>query len=403
MSSPSAGGNPFEMLFAQLGKLFAGSGPVNWDMARQFAAWAASDGQDPGNVDPIERIRLEELVRVADLHVADVTGLGTSSTGRSVAIKPVTRAGWATESLEAWKPLLTRLAEGLGPGPSLDELSQAPLLGLEQQEPAGPAGLEQMLGPLLPGLQAAFLGLQCGSMVGSVAQRALGQYDLPIPRPPDDELLVVPENIASFTSDWSLPPDDVRLWVCLSEVAHHAVMNRPHVRRTLDDLLGQYVSAFDLGGSSLTERLSEVDPADPGSLERALGDPNALLGQLQSDRQRRLLPRLEAVVSVIEGYVDHVVDTAGRRLIASYGPLTEALRRRRVERGEGERMVERLLGVELRQDQYDRGTAFIKGVVERAGESGLVRLWTQDNALPTPNELNAPGLWLERIDLPAGD
>lgn len=403
MSSPfpAEGGNPFELLFTQLGQMFRSSGPVNWDLARQFAQWSAAEGTDLGNVEPLERIRLEELVKVADLHVSDVTGLPTSSTGRVVTVRPVTRAEWASRTLEGWRPLLESLA---------GSLNQAPAEGSAPEGPGGPgaaaddegptAGWEGMLRPLMPGLQAAFLGLQFGSMLGSMAQRALGQYDLPIPRPPGDELLVVAQNVTAFAADWSLSADDVRLWVCLSEVAHHAVLARPPVRARLEELLTAYVSGFDPSAASLEDRLADVDPSDPSSLERVLGDPAALLGEIQSENQRRLLPQLASLLAVIEGYVDHVVDEAGSRLIGSHGPLTEALRRRRVERGQGERMVERLLGVELRQEQYDRGTAFIRGVVDRAGPEALSKLWMLPHGLPTPAEVEAPGLWLERIALP---
>ncbi|HEX5268121.1 MAG TPA: zinc-dependent metalloprotease [Acidimicrobiales bacterium] len=403
MSSPfpAEGGNPFELLFSQLGQMFRSSGPVNWDLARQFSQWSAAEGTDLGNVEPLERIRLEELVKVADLHVADVTGLPTSSTGRVVTVRPVTRADWAVQTLEAWKPLLGALAGSLNQAAAEGSAPQAPGgpgAGADEEDLAG--GLEGMLRPLMPGLQAAFLGLQFGSMLGSMAQRALGQYDLPIPRPPGDELLVVAQNVTAFAADWSLSADDVRLWVCLSEVTHHAVLARPSVRSRLEELLTAYVSGFDPSAASLEDRLADVDPSDPSSLERVLGDPAALLGEIQSDEQRRLLPQLASLLAVIEGYVDHVVDEVGRRLIGSHGPLTEALRRRRVERGQGERMVERLLGVELRQEQYDRGTSFIRGVVERAGREALSQLWTLPHALPTPSEVEAPGLWLERISLP---
>ena len=406
----SGGGNPFENLFAQLGRLFSAEGPVNWELARQLAQWAAAEGAEVGNVDPLERMRLEELVRVADLQVADVTGLSTSTTGRAVTVRPVNRPDWATATLEAWKPLLTALAVALQPEiPGGSDLSDpSGLSGLAGlfgptggDDPSAPPGdPASLLGPLLPALQSAFLGMQAGSMVGSLAQRALGQYDLPIPRPPSDEVLVVAQNVSSFAADWSLPVDDVRLWVCLSEVAHHAVLGRPHVREALDSLLMAYVSGFDPSAASLEERLAGVDPTDPSSLQDALGDPGALLGEIQTDEQRRLQPRLEALVAVIEGYVDHVVDVAGSRLMGSHGQLTEALRRRRVERGQGERMIERLLGVELREEQYALGTTFVSGVVERAGDGALARLWTEAHALPTPAEVAAPGLWLERIDLP---
>ena len=134
-----------------------------------------------------------------------------------------------------------------------------------------------------------------------------------------------------------------------------------------------------------------------------LGEPGALLGAIQSDAQRALKPQLEATVAVVAGVVDHVMDQVGTKLIGSYRMLTEALRRRRVETSEADRFVERLIGLELTQATYDRGAAFVDGVVERAGEEGLSRLWEGERMLPSPPEVDAPGLWLARIDLPVDD
>jgi putative hydrolase len=299
----------------------------------------------------------------------------------------VGRGEWARRTLDAYQPLFEGLASSLAvpeQGPAAVEPDPATeLLG----------GVSQVVGPLL-------LGMQAGSMVGYLAQRALGQYDLPIPRPPSDELLVVPVNVNAFAGDWSLPVDDARLWICLSEVAHHAVLGRPHVHRRLDQLLRDYVGGFTPDPASLEDKLAHVDPTDPASFQSILGDPSELLGALRTPAQEPVLARIEALVAAIEGYVDHVVDTVGRRLIGSYGSLTEALRRRRVESGDGDRFVEHLFGLELSQTQFDRGAAFVRGIVERAGDDGLARLWRSEAELPTPPEVDAPGLWLERIDLP---
>ncbi len=112
-----------------------------------------------------------------------------------------------------------------------------------------------------------------------------------------------------------------------------------------------------------------------------------------------MLPHLEALVAVLVGYVDHIMDTIGAGLIGSYSMLTEALHRRRVEAGGADRFVEHLFGLELGRSQYDRGASFVNGVVERAGADALARLWHSDRELPTPAEVDAPGLWLARIDL----
>jgi uncharacterized protein (DUF2342 family) len=136
---------------------------------------------------------------------------------------------------------------------------------------------------------------------------------------------------------------------------------------------------------------------DPDALQQALGDPTALLGVVQSSAEEALLPELSALVAVVVGYVDHIMDTIGESLIGSYGMLTEALHRRRVEAAAADRFVEHLLGMSLGRDQYERGEEFVRGVLERGGD--INRLFMAAEHLPTPNELDAPRLWLARIDL----
>ena len=394
---PFGGGNPFEgmPIFGDLAKLFSNQGPVNWDVARQIGGYLAAEGQPEGNVDPIERIRLEELARVAELQIGGATGLPTSVTGRALRIRATNRSEWANATLEAYRPLFERLATSLGSG-SLSAPGPDP----DDADGLGGAMGEEMLGNLLGVMAPMILGMQLGLMVGHLARRSLGQYDLPVPRPPGDELLVVAANLDEFAKDWSLPPEDLRLWVCLDSVAHHAVLGLPHVRARLESLLLDYAGGFTPDPNAMTEKMSAIDPTDQSSWEDVFGDPDALLGSMESDEQRRIKPALEALTSTIEGYVDYTLDTVGAGLIGSYGQLTEALRRRRVEANKGDRFVERLFGLELSQPQYDQGGAFVRGIVEREGEAALQRLWSSERELPTPNEVAAPGLWWERINLP---
>lgn len=408
-SGPFGDGNPFEGMpfLGDLAKLLMSSGPVNRDLARQLAVWIAAEGQPEANVDPLDRMRLEELARVAEMHVGTSTGLDTTS-GGLLTVLPVTRSEWATRTLDAYAPLLEALATSLatppGGGAGTGDAGDLSGAGLGERDDPDDAGLddpaERLLGRLGGVLAPALMGMQAGSMVGHLAGRAFGQYGFPVPRPASDQLLVVPANIDAFAADWSLPIDDLRMWVLLEEIVHHAVLLRPHVRARLDELLRSYAAGFRPDPSGMEALLSGVDPTDPASLEHALADPEAVLGTMLSDVQHQVRRQLAGLVSALEGYVDHVMDTTGRRLVEAHRSLSEALRRRRVERSEGDRFVERLFGLELGQDQYDRGTAFVRGVVDRAGEDGLRRLWLSPVELPTPAEVDAPGLWLERIDLP---
>ena len=129
------------------------------------------------------------------------------------------------------------------------------------------------------------------------------------------------------------------------------------------------------------ELLGEGEP-DMAALQRLASDPDMLLGAMQSDQQRQVMPQLAALVAIIEGYVDHVLDTIGGRLLPDYDRVTEALRRRRVEAGPQTRFVERLFGLELSQATFDRGADFVDGVVERAGVDALASLWTSLDRFP---------------------
>ncbi len=387
--------NPFGNLpmFGDIARLLSSQGPVNWDVARQLAGWVATDGQDEPNVEPLERMRFEELLRVAELRVADATGLETAPGAGLLRGAPVTRRDWASRTLTAYGPLLERLARALA-APSPDDEQPPEGERTEEEAAAGLLGdLGRMMSPVL-------LGVQAGSMVGHLARRAFGQYDLPLPRPVSNELLMVPANLDAFVEQWSIPAEDLRLWVCLREVTLHAVLRRPHVDTRLRALLDEYVGAFSFDPGALESSLGDFDPSDPSGLSAVLASTEALLGMLRTPAQEPVLRGIETLVVPIAGYVDHLLDTIGSSLIGSYGRLTEALRRRRVEESDGERFVNRILGLELGRAQYERGQAFVRGVVERAGEDGLRPLWGSERDLPTAAELDAPGLWLARIELP---
>lgn len=393
--------NPFEGLpiFGELGKLLGGMGSgtgLQWTTTKQVALQLAAGGETEANIDPLARMDVEELGRVADLHVSSTTGLATSVTGRGVSVVPVTRRQWVERSLEAFRPLFESLAEALDPG----DLEPDP-------DPADPGDpFSAMLGQLMGAMAPMMLSVTAGGMIGHLAQRSFGQYDLPLPRRPDDELMLVLANVDAFGADWSIDARDLRLWLCLQEITHHAVLGVPHVRSALERAISEYASGFRPDTNALVERLGSLDISDPGSmgeLQNVLGDPELVLGAIQTDEQRALLPRLESLIALIVGYVDHVMDTVGVKLLPSYGMITEALRRHRVEADESDRFVARLFGLEISQTTYDMGAAFVDGVVERAGFDALDPLWRHERYLPTPSEIEAPGLWLARIELPEDD
>lgn len=387
------GGDPFGGIpfIGELMRMLQGHSGGSTDIARQLARTIANDGATEPNIEPVDRIAVEELVRVAELQVASATDLPVAR-GGALTTEVGNRGQWADRTIDDYKPLFETLAGSMASGfsPPEDLPTDDPMAAMM-------AGLGQMMGPMM-------LGMTTGSMVGHLARRALGGHDLPVPRPIGSPVMVLLRNVDEFGTEWSLDRDDLRLWVCLHEVAHHAVLGVPHVRDRLTDLLQRHASAFESDPAALEERLGGFDlsagPEGLADLQATLGDPDALLGAVRSPAQEEIQPELTALVAAVTGYVDHVMDGIGTTLIGSYSMITEALRRRRVEADQSDRFVERILGLELDRAQYERGSTFAAGVVERAGEEGLKRLFSDPDHLPTATEVDAPGLWLARIDLP---
>ena len=210
---------------------------------------------------------------------------------------------------------------------------------------------------------------------------------------------MVPENINAFASDWSLDPDSTLLWVCAHELTVQLVLDRPHISRRLGELLQGAAAESVAAQQGIAERLSGTG-LEPESLQHLMSDPEALLADLLTPGTRATSDRLSVLVAALLGYVDHATSAIAEGITGSAGPLSEAWYRYRVSDSRGRQAAAALFGFDVGREQVDRGAAFVRGVLERAGEEGLARLLSDARTLPTPAEVDAPGLWLERIDLP---
>ncbi len=368
-------------LFRELQRIMqSSSGPVNWELARQAGvASVAEAGEDP-EPNPAERHTLEEAVRVAELHVARFTGLEPPTD--LVVVKPVRRAGWVnanTESLRAvMEPAAQRMADALNrAGESADAGEEA-------------AGLSAMLAQMGPILQ----GTQIGSVLGSLAQHVMGQYDIAVPRGSDAALLFVITNIAAFEKNWSLEPTEFRTFLAIHEVTHHFGFARPWTTERFARLVDDYLSGMTIDLQGVQSRLASLDPNDPGSMERALGG-ETLFGPVMDDEQRLKLARIQAFMAAAEGYGDHVTHAVGSELLATYDRIQEAMRRYR-DGESGDPIFERLLGVEMQREHYEAGRAFCDAVAQQTDEVTLAKMWDSADAMPSLPEIREPVLWLSR-------
>jgi len=362
--------------------LMSSSGPVNWELARQVGIASASFGtEDPAPTDE-DRRGFDEAVRVAELQVAGFTGL--EAPPDIARVEAVRRGQWVQSNIEGLRALLEPAATKIG-----DAIASAQREAMPEQAQAGVAQLLGQLSPLL-------LGAQVGTVLGTLAQQVLGQYDIAVPRPDGaGALLFVVPNIARFEKDWSLDPTEFRTWIAIHEVTHRFEFARPWALTRFRELIDDFTSTLTLDLDELQERLAYLDPSNPEGMQEMLAGQENLFGAVMDDEQRLKLGRIQAFMTAAEGYGDHVMHALGAQMLPSYARIDEAMRRYR-ETEQVDPVFERLLGIEVKREQYRLGRAFCDTAVELTDETTLARMWDSAEALPSMPELEEPRLWLAR-------
>jgi putative hydrolase len=387
----------FGGMFGDIFKMF-GEGPIHWDTARQIAATTATSGNPQVNVDPLVRIEFSNMTRIVIPHLQEVTGFGDLSQMSSWEPMPVTEGVWAHRTLDDYRPLFIDLATALKPGEVASFDPNSDSSEPESTDPFGSlfANITGMIAPMT-------MGMTVGSMVGLLARRSLGQYDLPLPRPAGREFMVVPHAIDSFAQEWNLEIREARMWTLIRELVIHQLFDVESIRSSVLDLVRRFIGAFRPDPQAITDKLSSIEVSDPAdvmqSLQRILGDPELLLGAVRSPEQDAIQPELDSLLGLVLGWSDFMTDQVSTRILGNTTRIAEAARRRRIESGDETAFVEKLLGLHLNRRQVERGRQFVTGVVERAGTNGLRPLYRDRSTLPTPSELDAPGLWLARLEI----
>jgi putative hydrolase len=362
--------------------LSSSSGPVNWELARQVGIASASwGGEDPSPGQDDQR-GFEEAVRVAELQVAGFTGLQPPSDVPRVGA--VRRGQWVAATIEGLRTLLEP-----GAAKVAEAITAAQREAMPEQAPTGVAQVLDQLSPLL-------LGAQVGTVLGTLAQQVLGQYDVAVPRPGGAaSLLFVVPNIDRFERDWSLDRTEFRTWIAIHEVTHRFEFAKPWAQPRFRELIDDFLSTLSLDVEELQQRIGAFDPSNPEAMQEMFAGQESLFGPVMDDEQRLKLGRIQAFMTAAEGYGDHVMHALGAQMLASYGQIDEAMRRYR-ESEHVDPVFERLLGIEVKREQYRIGRAFCDTVVELTDEATLSRMWDSAEALPSIPELEEPRLWLAR-------
>jgi putative hydrolase len=368
-------------LFREMQRVMsASSGPVNWELARQVAVASAAEAGDDREATADEVQSFEEAVRVAELHVMRFTGLEPPTDVAEV--RAVRRAEWIRTNTENLAALLEPAAKRIGE--SID---------LAQREALPPQA--QAMSGMLAQISPLLMGAQVGQVLGTLAQIVFGQFDVALPRSGPAAVLFVTPNIRRFEADWSLDPTDFRTFIAIHEVTHRFEFARPWARTRFAELLDDFLSTLRIDVEGMQERLATIESGDPEALQHMLEGEGELFAPELDDEQRLKLGRIQAFMSAAEGYGEHVMHAVGAELLPSYRRIEEAMHRYREEEA-GDAVFERLLGVDMKREQYETGRRFCETVVELTDEATLTRMWDSPEAMPSLPEVAEPRLWLAR-------
>ena len=369
-------------LFAELQKLLSWQGgPVNWDLARQIAtSQLAATHRSPT---PGERQQVTEALRLADLWLDVATALpsGVSST------QSWSRVEWVEKTLPVWSSLCDPVAARV----------VGAMSGALPEEAAAQAG--QLLGLLAP-VGGMMFGAQVGQGLGTLATEVVSSTDIGLPLGPAGMAALIPENVAAFGSGLERPEDEVRLFLALREAAHHRLFGHvPWLRQRLLDTVDAYASGIEVDAGAIERAMSEVDPNDPESVQRAL--QGGMFEPQTTPGQKAALVRLETLLALVEGWVDEAVAAAAADRLPGADALRETLRRRRATGGPAEQTFATLVGLELRPRRLRDAAALWGALREQRGADGRDEVWRHPDLLPDADDLDDPDAFVRRGDEPS--
>jgi coenzyme F420 biosynthesis associated uncharacterized protein len=340
---------------------------IDWIIAERIATFVAGEGE--GGVPTVE---LAPLAVESEQRVVAYTGLAPSR-----PLPPpegISRREWVDSNIASMRALLDPVLSRAGTS----------------------------LGPLSPAVQIGVglvLSTEVGVVLGYLAQRVLGQYELVLldeaieDRPP--RLLFVLPNLGQAVRAFEADEREFMTWVTLHEVTHGVQFaGVPWLHAHVSGLVQKLLSSAEVRIDAPRKmRMPNLDEIRDLANHLRHGD---LISVVTTDAERETLDQVQAVMAVIEGHAEHVMDAVAPDLLPSLGRLRAAIDRRRRSQSGLSRLVGRLLGLDMKLRQYEQGKRFCDAVVREAGVSALHHVFSSPEALPTMAELSDPRAWLER-------
>ncbi|MFF8788528.1 zinc-dependent metalloprotease [Streptomyces sp. NPDC015125] len=369
-----------------------GTEMVDWNLAVATATRFVRPGPEVSRDEARAIVaELRKHAKSSEAHVRAFTRMAqpdaTGEAPHDTPVLVVDRPGWIKANVAGFRAVLKPL-----------------LAKMEDRRSAVPGGA------VLGAVGGKVTGVELGMLLSFLASRVLGQYETFAPASRDlpagaqgGRLLLVAPNIVHVERELEVEPHDFRLWVCLHEETHRTQFTAvPWLRDHIEGEIQAFLGETDIDPGTLLERLREAAQslagAKPEGEEGEEESSRSLVDLVQTPAQREILGRLTAVMSLLEGHADYVMDGVGPDVVPSVAEIREKFQRRRASgAGRLDQALRKLLGLDAKLRQYRDGERFVSAVVEEVGMDGFNRVWTSPNTLPTKQEIAKPADWVARV------
>ncbi|MHA7240694.1 zinc-dependent metalloprotease [Arthrobacter sp. TMS1-12-1] len=367
---------------------------VNWDVAASTAASLTPAGPTMTPADINRAVQnMRELAGASVDHVHAISRLDAARDLRDSELLIVDRASWSRANSQSFRALMQ---------PALDQLA------VTKPEVLKSASLT---------LGGTVTGAQLGAILAFLSSKVLGQYDpfVPSRNGPGGRLMLVAPNIISVERELNVDPSDFRLWVCLHEQTHRVQFAAaPWLKDHMTGQIGQLTSGLMDKADTLSERLGAAVRNITAAKARSRGEAAAggstaagevpsqnmgVLSILQDPEDKALLSHLTAVMSLLEGHANVVMDGVDGSIVPSVKTIRRRFNARGKSRGPVEKVIRQLMGLDAKMRQYSDGSKFVRRVVSQTGMDGFNAVWQTASHLPTEQEIHAPDQWIDRMSL----
>jgi coenzyme F420 biosynthesis associated uncharacterized protein len=354
-------------------------GLISWDHVREIAfATLELQGEKPAGVGDEMNAAYQQMLLEAQEQVAEYTKLVVSGLPESVEV--FGQREWIDANIVSFRFLF-------------DPISERYVSMLEELE----AERGVRTGRSAQKVARTLLSVQVGIIIGYLSRNVLGQFDLSLPEPEKGgKLYVVEPNVRRIVGELGLEPMEFRRWITLHEVTHSFEFHsntwlRPFMMSSMQD----YLNSINWKGLAKPDFFRKMRRSGVGEGDAL--NAGGLISLVMTPEQRAILARLQAVMSVLEGYSNHVMDGVGKELLSSYEEMKARFERRRETKSGVEKLFQRLIGLNLKLEQYKIGQKFVDAVVASEGLDFMNHVWESSERMPTLDEINNPQAWIARV------